>query len=46
MEVRVDNPEKVERKKVDSSGKVYVGTAYAGKELEIVVGEQREVDDE
>lgn len=45
MEVTVPDPQKVETKKVDSSGKLYVGTAFSGQEVEIVIGESSQPDE-
>lgn len=41
--ITVDDPDKVEKKRVNDSGQVYIGREYAGKVVELVV---TEVEDE
>lgn len=35
--VTVDDPERMDQKKVDGSGKVYLTNAWAGKEVKFVI---------
>jgi hypothetical protein len=35
--VKVSDPDSMERKRVDSSGRIYVGKEAAGKEYEVVL---------
>lgn len=44
--VTIEDPERYDSKKVDGSGKLYVGTAYAGKEIVYLIERARELDDE
>lgn len=43
--VTIDDPERMDAKKVDGSGKLYVGNAWAGKEVKFVIESVDELDE-
>lgn len=45
-EFTISNPELYETKRVDNSGKLYLGKDYAGKEVKILIEEVVETDGE
>lgn len=44
--VTIENPERMDAKKVDQSGKVYLGNAWAGKRVRFVIEDVEEIDDD
>lgn len=44
--VTIDNPERMDSKKVDGSGKVYLGNAWAGKRVRFVIEDVEEIEDD
>jgi len=46
MKVTVDNPVRVDEKKVDSGGKLYIGNAWSGKNVKFVVESVTDPDDD
>lgn len=44
--VTVDDPERMETKKVDGSGKVYVGNAWAGQNVRLIIESVEEIEDD
>lgn len=43
-EVKINDPVRMDAKKVDGSGKMYVGNAWAGKKVKFVIEDVEEID--
>jgi len=44
--VTIENPEGMDAKKVDGSGKIYIGNQWAGKRVKFVIESVEEIPDE
>jgi len=44
--VTIENPERMDAKKVDGSGKVYLGNAWAGKRVRFVIEDVEEIEED
>lgn len=43
--VTITEPERVDSKKVDSSGKLYVGTAFSGQRIKFIIESAQEIEE-